>query len=122
MKKEYVLKTISIYLTWSVLWIIFLFILHHFIGLDYNVWNGMNVSLLLAIILLLKDIIFDFILEKTGTLEGWKSWYPWFEHLPLAFFLILIPFFIDGIDFTTCMIAFIDFIVDGYQDIQYRKK
>lgn len=121
MTKQSTLKTIVIYSIWTIIWIIFLTSIHYTIGLDYKVINKMSFAFILAVSLLLKDIIFDFILEKTGTLAGWKSWYPWFEHLPLSFFLIILPIFIDTLNNSISIIAFIDFIIDGYQDIQYRK-
>ena len=115
-------KTILIYFIWSIFWLLFLFIINYIFGLITSIWDGVNIALLIAIVLLLKDVFFDFILEKTGTLSGWKSWYPWFEHLPLAFYLIFLPLFIPKVGFFVSIIALLDFIIDGYQDIQYRKK
>lgn len=114
-------KTILIYFIWSVFWLIFLLIINYLIGLATIIWNGINIALFIVIILLLKDILFDFILEKTGILTGWKSWYPWFEHLPLAFCLIIFPIVIPDIGFSVSIIAIFDIIIDAYQDIQYRK-
>ena len=110
-----------IYFVWGIFWLLFLYIVNYLIGLSTPIWNGLNIALLITIILLFKDLFFDFILEKTGMLSGWISWYPWFEHLPLAFYLIFLPMIIPDVGYLVSIIALFDFIIDGYKDIQYRK-
>lgn len=121
---ETISKTVIIYAGWATIWLSFLWIIDRGLGISYQLFDGVSIALLLALILLAKDTIFDVILEKAGYLSGWKSWYPWFEHLPLVFFLVVLPgiIFLEDISILARAVALIDLIVDGTQDYLQRKE
>ena len=116
-------KIVLVYSGWSIVWLSLLWVIEQGVGLSFEILDHVSIALLLVVFLLLKDVIFDVLLEKLGYLPGWKSWYPWFEHLPLMVFLVVLsgPVFSD-IPFFVRFLAFIDVIIDGVQDFYSRRE